>query len=764
MAIRPRALAGLAPLLLVLPLSSCSDDAADTPADDAAAGNDAAVEIPADQRIRTADPYARGYTDTDFPRITELAPGVFAYEQLRSAGEERFTTVSMFVVTTEGVLVADGQGSVEETQRMNRILLGEDARGDAGAASDVTASDFGSQAEEIDRTYAAAGYLVRDRRNPQPGVRNAIERLAQFLTLVGLTAMLVGGVGVANSVASYLDRKRKVIATFKSLGATGRSVFIIYLFEIVVLALLGIAAGLLAGLAIPLLVLALFGDQLPVSLVLTVTPQTVLTATAYGGLVALVFALWPLGRAERVQPAALFRDAVEDDANRPSAGKIVAIVLIVAALAAFAVLTADDGATALYFLGGIAVIFAIFSGLGNLVAWASLKVPRPRRPELALALGNLSGPGALTRSVVLSLGLGLSLLVTVSLVDEAMVRELENDLPKDAPNYFFLDIPKQDLEGFKSIVRREAPTATVSDAPMLRGRIVELGGRPAAEVTVSSEAAWVLEGDRGLTFSDAVPEGSEVTSGEWWQPGYDGPPLVSFADELASGLGLEIGDTVTVNVLGRNITATVANFRTVKWESLTINFVMIFSPNTLAAAPYNMLATVAYPEPPGAEARSRLIKSVSRDYPSVTALHVQDAIDTFKSVFNRVILAIRAAGGLTLIAGAIVLAGALLTAQRRRIYQAVVLKAVGATRARIVSANLAEYLMLASITAFFAALVGGAAAFVILTYVIDVPFVVSIGSVLEPLALAIALVVVFGGIGTWRVLRAPTARVLRSEA
>jgi len=383
---------------------------------------------------------------------------------------------------------------------------------------------------------------------------------------------------------------------------------------------------------------------------------------------------------------------------------------------------------------------------------------------LTISLAVLSGPGALTRSVVLSLGLGLSLLVTVSLVDDALVSELENDLPKDAPTYFFLDIRKQDLDAFKSTISREAPDANLSDAPMLRGRIVALNDQPASDIKVSGDAAWVLEGDRGLTFSESVPDGSRVTDGKWWSENYEGPPLVSFADELANGLGLKVGDTVTVNILGRNITASVANLRTVKWESLSINFVMIFSPNTLAAAPYNMLATVTFPSPPGAEQRSQLIKSVSRDHPGVTALNVQDAIDTFKSIFNRVILAIRAAGSFTLIAGAIVLAGALLTAQRRRVYQAVVLKAVGATRGRIIWANLAEYLILAAVTALFAAIIGAVAAYVIVTFVIDVPFRVSFGSIVEPLALAVTLVVVFGGIGTWRVLQAPTSRVLRSQA
>ena len=223
-----------------------------------------------------------------------------------------------------------------------------------------------------------------------------------------------------------------------------------------------------------------------------------------------------------------------------------------------------------------------------------------------------------------------------------------------------------------------------------------------------------------------------------------------------------MGDTVTVNVLGRNITAEVANLRTVEWESLSINFVMVFSPNTLAAAPYKMLATVTYDERPDDAARAQLVRSVANAFPEVTPISVQDAIDTFSDVFNRIILAIRAAGAVTLLAGALVLAGALITAQRRRIYQAVVLKALGATRWRIIGANAAEYALLALITAGLATLVGGLAAWAITTQVLDLAFVPSFWAVVEAVGLASLLVLVFGGIGTWRVLQAPAAQHLRA--
>ena len=465
--------------------------------------------------------------------------------------------------------------------------------------------NFDEGVSDLEERFASQGFQIRDRRNPQPSVRKALDRLAQFLTLVGLTAMLVGGVGVANSVASYLDRKRKVIATFKSLGAQNRTVFSIYLAEVLFLALVGIAGGLALGFLAPIVLVQFLGDQVPIELTPTMGFETLLMAIGYGLLVALVFVLWPLGRAEKIQPALLFRDTLEETGRWPRLAFIAATLVCLVLLAAFAVLTSDDWWTATIFLAGLAGIFAVFSILGWLVAKGAARMRRPRQPELALAIGNLSGPGALTRSVILSLGVGLSLLVTVALVDRAMVSELEGGLPDDAPNYFFLDVAKDDLTEFRSLVGKVAPGAFVSDAPMLRGRIVELAGKAPADVKADPDAAWVLEGDRGLTYADTLPENSRVTSGEWWPKDYDGPPLVSFADELANGLGLKVGDTVTVNVLGRNITAKVANLRTVKWESLAINFVMIFSPNTLSAAPFKIAGDGALPGTPRPQATRR---------------------------------------------------------------------------------------------------------------------------------------------------------------
>ncbi len=319
----------------------------------------------------------------------------------------------------------------------------------------------------------------------------------------------------------------------------------------------------------------------------------------------------------------------------------------------------------------------MFLGLGTAITWAAKRMPRPRRPELALAVRNLGAPGGLTRSVVLSLGAGLSLLVTVALVDRSIVAELTGRLPGDSPNYFVADIKRSEIDAFLALIAREAPAAKVQQAPMLRGRMVKLGDRPVEEIKAPPEVQWVLNGDRGLTYAAQVPEGSTVVAGQWWPADYSGEPLVSFEADIAKGLRLKIGDHVTVNVLGRNVTARIANLREVKWESLSLNFVLVFSPNTLAGAPHNLLATVTLPKDTPLAGEAKLAQEIGRAFPASTAVRVKDAIDAFNVIFGRVMIAVRAAGSVTLLAGALVLAGALATAQRRRIQQAVILKTLG---------------------------------------------------------------------------------------
>ena len=570
--------------------------------------------------------------------------------------------------------------------------------------------------ESVKQALPEGGFTIRDRRDPSPQVSRTLERLRQFLTLVGLTALLIGGVGIANAVSTYIDRRRKVIAAFKSLGATGSTILGVHLLQVLFFAAVGVVIGIALGLLIPFALTGFFGASLPIKAEFNLTARSLFTAAGYGFMVALLFTLWPLGRAEQVRAGVLFRDEVAPERVLPSWRIIAFTVATAIALAVLAIFSSEAPLLALYYCLSVVGVFAIFQGLGSGLTWLARRVPRPRQPELALAIANLGAPGGLTAAVVLSLGAGLSLLVTVALVDHSIVAELTGRMPEESPNYFVLDIKRDESAAFEALVRRDNPSAKMQHAPMLRGRMVKLGDRPVEQVKAPPEVQWVLTGDRGLSHSATVPEGSTVVAGAWWPADYAGEPLVSMEAEIAKKLGLKLGDSVTVNILGRNVTARIANLREVKWESLALNFVLVFSPNTLAGAPHNLLATVTLPKDASLAAEAKLARDLGRAFPATTAIRVKDAIDAFGVIFNRVMVAVRAAGSVTLLAGALVLAGALATAQRRRIKQAVILKTLGATRRRILVSHLLEYLILALLTSLIALLIGSVAAWITVSH------------------------------------------------
>lgn len=609
--------------------------------------------------------------------------------------------------------------------------------------------------------FPEAGWSVRDRFNAAPAISNNVERFGQFLTLVGLTALVVGGVGVANAVRAYLDAKRPVIATFKSLGASGGFVFGLYLMQILMVAGLGIALGLLIAVLMPFGAQAALASLLPLPAEMGIYPGALVLAVVFGVVVTLVFAILPLGRARDVPATALFREQGFDAGRLPRWPYLLVAGALAVALAGLAVVSADERRIAVIFVGAMLFSFAVLRGVGFVVQWIARRSPRTRSTALRLAVGNIHRPGALTPSVVLSLGLGLTLLCTLSLIDGNLRQQISNNLPATAPDFFFIDIQNTEVDRFQDFVTAEAPGSTLQRVPMLRGRITALNGVDSTEIKAPPEAAWVLRGDRGLTYSPTVPENASLVEGEWWPADYAGEPLVSFVDEEGYALGLKIGDTVTVNVLGRDITARIASFRKVEWESMGINFIMVFSPNAFAGAPHSWLATLTWPEST-ASGESRIANAVTREFPAVSSVRMSDAITLVNRLIEQIGTAIRVAALVALVASVLVLSGALAAGNRARVHDAVVLKTLGATRRTLISAFSLEYLLIGLATAVFALLAGWVAAWFVVTQVMKLQASFLPEVALSTIVLSLVLTVGFGLVGTWRVLGQKAAPVLRS--
>jgi putative ABC transport system permease protein len=629
-------------------------------------------------------------------------------------------------------------------------------------ASVTSDADLARVEAEAKQALPEAGWGIRSRVNADPRFARNIERFTQFLTLVGFTALLVGGVGVANAVRGFVDRKRDSIATLKSLGAPGSQVVAIYLVQVMLIALVGIAIGLAIGAALPYMLARSLADVLPLPIEPALAATELAIALLYGVLTALTFAIAPLGRAHDVPVSGLFRDVVEPERRWPRKRYLFLLIASVLGLAALAVLAAYDRRIALIFVGASASAFALLRLVAACVMVAARRLPRPRHAAARLALANLHRPGALTPSLVLSLGLGITLLVTLALIDANLTRQLTRTLPANAPSFFFLDIANAEAPRFDAFLAAEAPGAEVERVPMMRGRLVSLKGVPVDRIKAQEQVAWVLDGDRGITYAAQVPEGSQLAAGEWWPADYRGKPLVSFEREVAAGLGLEVGDEITVNVLGRNITATIANLRQVEWRTLGINFVMVFSPNTFAGAPHTHLATVTFPNgaDPGRDAA--LLRTTAKAFPAVTSLRVKDALDSVNAVVAQLVMAIRAASSIALTASLLVLAGALAAGHRARLYDAVVLKTLGATRPRLVGAYAIEYGALGLATAIFGLVAGVIAAWLIVTRLMHMEFTLELFGPVAAASLAIVVTVGLGLLGTWRILSQKPAAYLRN--
>jgi putative ABC transport system permease protein len=606
-----------------------------------------------------------------------------------------------------------------------------------------------------------AGWEIRTRDSASPQLERTINRFTQFLTLVGLAALLVGGVGVANAVKSHIDRRRDVVATFKAVGATGRDVFVIYLTQVIVLALIGSVLGLAIGAALPFIIVDVFGKLLPLPVVPALHVDELALSLVYGLLTALAFGLWPLGSVHDVPVAALFREAVASRWHRPRWRYLAAMAVVIALLIAVIVGLAYDKRVASVFVASSIAVFALLRGIAGLLMQLARHLPRTRLTMLRLAIANIYRPGALTPTVVMSLGLGLAVLVTITQIDGNLRRQFLAALPDRAPSFYFIDIPAGDADRFSAFLKQTAPGSTVEEVPMLRGRIVAARGVQAEDLKPSTDSEWVLQSDRGLTATGEIPKGSKIVEGKWWGPDYDGPPLISIEKKIADGLKLGIGDEIVVNVLGRDIPARIGNMRTIDWQGLGINFVLVFSPNTFKGAPHTHIATLteAHPDAAGDAA---IIKSVADAFPMVTTVRVREALETIGTVITNLVLAIRGATAITLISAMLVLGGALAAGHRHRVYDAVILKTLGATRARLLGAYALEYLMIGLATAVFGVIAGSVAAWLIVTRLMTLSFVWQAGSAAIVVAAALFVTVGLGLLGTLLALNQKPAAVLRN--
>ncbi|HAA93231.1 MAG TPA: glycosyl transferase family 1 [Rhodospirillaceae bacterium] len=625
-------------------------------------------------------------------------------------------------------------------------------------------ASFKKWIEDLNAAFPDAGWRIRSVDNAAPNIQRFTNRVALFLSLVGLTTLLVGGVGIATGVTSFLNGRLATIATFKSLGASGELVFATYLFQILIIAGIAILVGLGLGMLAPLAAGPLLEEKLQIAAEFGIYPDALLVAAVFGLLITLVFSLWPLARARNVPASALFRAVIAPLTGWPQKRYLGILIGLALALGAFTVATAELPKIALWFVAGATIAFIIFRLAAVAVVGLLRHSPRIADPTMRMALANLHRPGAPTATVMLALGLGLTVLTAVVLIEGNLARQVDNAIPKAAPAYYFIDIQPHQSKAFAELAEKHPGIARITQVPMLRGRVLKLGGVPAREITPPPEVAWVLRGDRGLTWSATPPtEGSTVVEGDWWPADYSGPPLVSFDKEKANAFGLKIGDTITVNLLGRPLTARIANLRVIHWNSLSINFLMIFSPGAMQGAPLSYLATAHFNSNTPEKVELALARAVNDAFPNVSAIRVKEVLADVSAMVADIGIAVRAIASVAVLAGILVLPGAIAAHHNRRVYDAVVLKVLGATRRRLLTIFALEFALLGAITAAIAALVGTIAGWAVVVHVMRAEWSFLPSAMSLTVAISLTLTLACGFIGTWRALGQKPALYLRNE-
>jgi putative ABC transport system permease protein len=529
---------------------------------------------------------------------------------------------------------------------------------------------------QFEETFKDATWRLTDTEKASPQIQRFVNNLVQFLTLIGLFSLLIGGIGVGNGMRAYLQTRMTHIAVFKAIGMHLNHIRQIYIWQISMIALLGTLVGIMIGCFIPFALLPLLDGVMPFAVDVVLTPQSVFVPFLFGLLTSFIFSLWPLGEAEKTSPLVLFRHQQMMMSERPSLMMMAAVFLCVVLLGLIVFTSVADKIFAAFFILGVALSFVLFYGLGRVIASVAHKMAKGKHIVQRLALDNIGRKGNATAQVLVSLGIGLTVLSSIAMIERNIRGNLQDNLPYDAPSFFFMDIQPEQKIPFVDLLKSMPQTSHIVATPNLRGRLVSVNGVPADEALKDKREAWLLNNDRGFTYTDTLPAHSKILEGAWWPSDYQGPPLVSVVEDVQRGFGVKVGDTLGINILGRTIDAKIANVRQVNWTNFTINFAMTFAPGTLENAPHSWLATVV--ADPAQEVTIQ--RAVTKQFPNVSMIRLSDAIDTVSHILMQMNQAVRVMGALALVTGLIVLIEALIATRQRRQYDTVILKVIGVPR------------------------------------------------------------------------------------
>lgn len=619
--------------------------------------------------------------------------------------------------------------------------------------------NFDQMRNDLKTAFPDATWRITDSDNAAPGITRFTTRLMQFLTLVGLSALLIGGIGIGNGMRAHFESRLKTIAIFKTLGSPVNLIERIYFWQISIIACAGTLTGILIGASLPYIAAPYLSELLPFAVEPQVTWTGLLIPILFGILVSFVFTIWPLGQAIGTSPLELFRSSMSSLGEKPALRYRYLTGISAGFLGALAISTANDTQFAMWFVIGAIACLVIFGSMGWLMARIAGRLPASHSPALRLGLRNLHRPGNATVNTLISLGLGLTVMVSITLIEMNLRQGIAQNLPKDAPAFFFLDIQHDQKKGFEALLKSQPTAHTLKFSPNLRGRIVKVNGIPASEALKDQSESWLLQNDRGFTYTAELPAHSEITSGEWWPENYQGPPLISVVEDVERGFGVKPGDTITVNILGRDITARIANTRSVNWMNMTINFAITFAPGTLEAAPHTWLATVV--ADPSAE--TSIQRAIGKAYPNVSMIRLSESIAAAGDILGNIATAVRVTALVAIITGILVLAGSLAATRTQRLYDVIILKVLGIQNRTLMQSFLLEFGILGIMAGGLSMLLGSIISWAVMSQLMDLGWNFYAIPALLTGCVGIGLTILIGWVITGRILVTPAAPHLRND-
>lgn len=598
---------------------------------------------------------------------------------------------------------------------------------------------------EFQSAFPNATWRLTDRERASPQIQRYVDNIVQFLTLIGLSSLLIGGIGIANGMRAYFQTRMTTIAIFKATGMGQSQIRKIYLWQIFGIGLAGTLSGLATGIVIPYLALPFIQPMMPFSVQIGLGLKEIFIPLSFGILTSLIFSLWPLGEAEKTSPLLLLRNMAVGENQKPGAHIITVLIPLILILATIVIFSSDNQFFSLTFLLGAALCFCFFFIAGKAVAHFANAQASRYSFAARLALQNLGGKGNAASQTLVSLGIGLTVLMSIALIERNLSATLHDNLPEDAPAFFFLDIQPEQKDAFSEIVSNIPGADKLITMPNLRGRIVSVNGIPAKEALKDKRESWLLANERGFTYTSDLPAHSKIISGKWWPADYQGPPLISVVDDVERGFGVKPGDKMVVSVLGREIETEIANIREVNWTNFTVNFAITFAPGVLEAAPHSWLATVVAPP----EKETEIQRAVTRAFPNISMIRISEAIETVSNLLNQMNQAIRVMALLTLATGLLVLAESLIATRARRSYDTIILKVVGVPQSTLRTTLLIEFVILGLIAAISAAVIATGVSWAVMSLWMDLEWGFYPVLVLITIAISLGAIV----LTSWLVLR-----------